>query len=173
MTVVKIVPMPGVPGPAGSTGEPGPQGPQGQTGPQGPPGQSATFPTANSFSAQVTGSGYSQTSSTSLGLYYNYGKIIFIHAELNFTNVTSFGTGILSMNLPFVSVREADVFGGTLHDVSTGENYSIKGHCEAGDSKIELWHISGTGKDQPVTATAPIPLTTSDKIHISFWYETI
>jgi hypothetical protein len=167
MSTIKIVPFPGAPGPAG------PAGPQGAPGPTGPIGQSATFPTANSFSAQISGTGYTETSNSNVGLSYIYGKIVFVHAEINFLTTTSFGTGHLSMQLPFVSVREADVFGGTLHDVSTGDNYSIKGHCEAGGNNIELWHISGTGKDEPVTATAPIQLTTSDKIHISFWYETL
>lgn len=164
MEVIKIVPFPGAEGPTG---------PAGPVGPQGPVGPAATFPNAVAWTPQLDDSfgQFTQGLNQSVGYYYNYGKLIFLHIELDLNNVTNFGIGQLQVELPFTAVREADVFGGTLHDDNTGLQYSIKGHVGPGSKIMTLWYISTDAKDQPVSFQSPILLTTSDSMHLSFWYE--
>jgi len=161
MDVIKVVPFPGAPGP---------QGPAGPIGPAGPAG---TFPTATFWNPQVTDNfnQFAQGTNNSTGTYYNYGKLIFVHINYDFANTTSFGVGQLRIQLPFAAVREADVFGGTLHDDSTGLHYSIKGHILEGSNILTIWYVSTDARDQPVSYQSPILLTTSDRLHLSFWYE--
>lgn len=169
MEVVKIVPFPGVPGPQGPTG------PQGATGPAGSP---ATFPNPVAWTPQMRDSSeqFTQGSNQSVGYYYNFGKLIFIHIEYSLANVSNFGTGQLVIQLPFTALREADVFGGTLHDESTSLQYSIKGHVNSGTNVMTLWSISTDttdARDQAFTAQSPFSLSTEDSVHLSFWYEVV
>jgi hypothetical protein len=177
MTVVKIVPMPGlsVPGPAGPTGQTGPAGPAGpagQQGIQGEPGQSIV-PNSGIWTPVVSSNGFSESSNVGEGNYNRVSNLVFANMYVPFSQVTSFGTGQYSVTLPFNSLRHSDVIGGSLHDTSTGRFYTIKGHLEENSNVMSLWYISGTGLDDGFDHNSPFLLDTTDLFHMSFVYEAV
>lgn len=191
MPTIKIVPFPGAPGPQGPrglqgvqgdtglTGPIGPAGPAGSAGPQGPqgiqgvPGQDATFPEPVSWTPVLSATNFSQTSNPATGHYMKYGKMVVCHFNVPLTNVTNFGTGIYSINLPFPVSHHMTIDSGTLHDVDTNGFYSLRGHVAAeGDTSMTLWYQSIVTKDAEFDNNSPITLTTDDFLHFDFIYET-
>lgn len=182
MPTVKIVPFPGSPGPTGpqgprgyqgETGLTGAQGPTGATGPQGEPGPALTFPEPVSWTPVLSATGFAQTSNPATGHYMKYGKMVVCHFNVPLTNVTNFGTGPYSINLPFPVSHHMTIDSGTLHDVDTNSFYSLRGHVEnAGQSFMTLWYQSLVTKDAEFDFNSPFLLTTSDFFHFDFIYET-
>lgn len=183
MPTVKIVPFPGVPGPAGpqgprgyqgETGLTGLQGPQGEPGPQGiqgDPGADATFADPVSWTPVVSATGFAQTSNLATGSYTQLGKVVLVYLNVPFANVTNFGTGQYSIQLPFPSAHHTDLWAGTLHNTSSQDYYSLKGHLDAGSSSMSIWAIASTLKDEPFKYNYPIALAVEDSFHMSFMYE--
>jgi hypothetical protein len=107
---------------------------------------------------------------TRFGLAYAIAELVWISVDFPLEDVTDFGTGALTLTLPFTSGVHTDMWGGTLHDTnSPDEYYSIKGHLEQNSDIMELWFIDND-KDQQLTATSPVTLNNTDRIHISGWY---
>ena len=165
MSVVKIVPMPGI-------SVPGAIGAQGPTGPQGEPGQDIVQE-SDTWTPVVSGTGFVQSSNPATGTYNRIVDLVFVNLNVPFSNVTNFGTGQYSVTLPFNSVRHADLIGGSLHDTSTERYYTIKGHIEANSNQMTLWFISGTGLDNAVDYNSPFLIATADLFHMSFVYEAV
>lgn len=191
MPTVKIVPFPGKEGPAGPqgprgyqgdqgiagpVGPAGPQGIQGPVGPQGPqgePGPALTFPEPVSWTPVLSATGFAQTSNPATGHYMKYGKMVVCHFNIPLTNVTNFGTGVYSVNLPFPVSHHMTIDSGTLHDVDTNSFYSLRGHVEnAGQSFMTLWYQSIVTKDAEFDNNSPFVLTNQDFFHFDFIYET-
>jgi hypothetical protein len=107
---------------------------------------------------------------TRFGFSYAIGELVWMYVDFPFEDVTGFGTGTLTLTLPFTSGVHSDLWGGTLHDTnSSDEYYSIKGHIEQGSNIMQLWFIDND-KDTELTATNPVPLNSTDRLHISGWY---
>lgn len=120
----------------------------------------------------ISGTGFTQTSNPATGNYYNIGNMVFVNLYIPFTNVTNFGTGQYSVNLPLNAARHTDIYGGSIHNTGSPTTfYSIKGHLEPNSNSMSLWYISSTALDQPITHAAPITLNVTDLIHMSFIYE--
>jgi hypothetical protein len=168
MTVVKIVPMPGV----AVEGPRGPQGLQGPQGIQGEPGEGFSA-TSNPWTPIVSGTGFSQSLNPANGEYTRYGDLVFVHMYVPFSNVTNFGTGQYSVTLPFNSKYHTDVFGGSLHDFSTGRTYTIKGHIDTDSNQAVLSYSSGSLFDDGFDYNSPFLLETNDYFHMSFTYEAV
>jgi hypothetical protein len=100
-----------------------------------------------------------------------FGKMVFCFLNVPFSNVTNFGTGQYSINLPFPSAHHTDIWGGTIHNTSSQDFYSLKGHANQGSSTMELWAIASTLKDERFRSNYPIALATEDSFHMSFVYE--
>ena len=172
MPTIKIVPFPGAPGPQGPRGLQGIQGEVGLTGPIGPAGESASFPEPVAWTPVLSGAGFSQTSNPATGDYMKYGRMVVANLTVPFANATDLGSGQYSITLPFPASKHTDVWAGTLHNTSSNDFYSIKGHVDAGESVMTLWYISGDSKDQPFDFNSPIILNTEDLFHMNFIYET-
>jgi hypothetical protein len=170
----------GATGPTGATGATGPTGPT-VTGPTGPTG--STGPTGASVGAETTYTvqgGTSGTQPTFSGEPLFTGSYVLISSELvhfqiqvDFDNITSFGTGQYYVSLPFPAKYGYKFREGCLHDISTGKDYEIGGHVNAGSSTLELTSTdtqSGAVFDIDFTATAPVILTTADNFHIAGTY---
>lgn len=179
MPTVKIVPMPGVKvpgptgpqGPRGYQGDPGLVGPQGPVGPTGPQGPAATFGTMTSWTPVLSASGFTQSSNPATGHYMKNGQIVWVYLEIPLSNVTNFGNGQYSVNLPFPASHHSDAWGGTLHNSSSGTYHSLKGHIEANSDSMQLWYISGAAQDERFTKLSPFALGTDDYLHMSFIYQ--
>lgn len=162
----------GVPGPQGPAGPAGPQGEQGLQGIQGEPGDLDTGTTTiNSYNPVWSGGGLAFTGTPATGSYIKLGNFVVVQIDVEFTNVTNFGTGQYSITLPFPSKYHTDVYGGSIHNVGgTVEHWSIKGHLVPSSSTSTIWYVSGSSQDQPFDHNSPFVLSTADKFHMSFSY---
>lgn len=102
--------------------------------------------------------------------YIQMGELVFIYANFDLVNVTDFGTGNYTINLPFEAAYHAEMFGGTVHD-NNHTFYTVKLHIEKDETECGLYSIAGGAHDEPISHNVPINFTTSDKIHIAGWYE--
>ena len=108
------------------------------------------------------------------GTFNRIGNLVYFSIEVDFTGVTSFGTGQYYLTLPYVSRSELKFADGCLHDASTGREYQIRAGVLAGENVIKLSTTDRQGNriyDTPFTYNDPITLTTADRFHIAGTYE--
>jgi hypothetical protein len=130
-------------------------------------------PTPVSWQPLLSGSGFVQSSNPATGSYMHFGKLAVVNLSIPFSAVTNFGTGQYQINLPVAAAKHTDLWAGTLHNTSSSDFYSIKGHVDAESSTMTLWAIASTLKDEPFKYNYPIVLDTTDLFHMSFIYETV
>jgi hypothetical protein len=108
------------------------------------------------------------------GSFNRFGNMVHFSIEIDFTNITNFGTGQYFVTLPF-SARVAYQFrDGCLHDISAGIDYHISGHVFEGEDVLQLFTTDRQGNriyDFPFEQGEPITLTTADNFHIAGIYE--
>lgn len=136
-------------------------------------GAAASFDDPQSWTPVLAGTGFVQSSNPATGSYMTFGKLAIVNLSIPFSAVTNFGTGQYSVNLPVASAKHTDLWAGTLHNTSSSDFYSIKGHVDASSSTMTLWAIASTLKDEPFKYNYPISLDTTDLFHMSFIYETV
>lgn len=134
---------------------------------------SAFAPEPAPWTPVLVGTGFAQSSNPATGSFMHFGKLAVVNLTIPFSAVTSFGTGQYSVNLPVAAANHTDLWAGTLHNTSSSDYYSIKGHVDAASSTMTLWAIASTLKDEPFTYNYPIVLDTTDLFHMSFIYETV
>jgi hypothetical protein len=104
------------------------------------------------------------------GSYVKTGPMIHFRIDVDFDNITSFGTGQYYLDLPFPAKYNYEFTAGCLHDISVTRDYPMTGHIYAGESRMLLKSLDASGNSAfavPFTATAPITLTVADNFHIS------
>jgi hypothetical protein len=107
------------------------------------------------------------------GQYVRVGDLVHFEVQVDFDNITSFGTGQYYVTLPFASAQAIMFRSGCLHDADTGREYHISGHTNAASNEVWLFTTDITGQsvfDYPFDADEPITLTTADNFHISGAY---
>lgn len=172
MPTIKIVPFPGSQGPAGPQGPRGYQGETGLTGPQGPTGAPG-YSTETSYS--VTG-GASLTQPTFNGAplfsgsYITSGQLVFFNIDVDMDNILTFGTGQYYVDLPFESKYEVTVRNGHIYDASSGANFGISGHVNAGSKRLYLSYTGSNGQDLEFDFNSPVSLAPQDDFQISGTY---
>jgi hypothetical protein len=130
-----------------------------------------TVSAITSYSPVWSGTGLAFTGTPATGTYIKIGNLVQVYLDVNFTNVTNFGSGQYSLTLPHPSKYHADVYGGSIHNTgSTTDHYSLKGHLLPTSSTMTLWYISGSSQDQIFDHNSPINLVTADKFYMSFSY---
>jgi hypothetical protein len=108
------------------------------------------------------------------GSYTRFGNMVYFSIQVDFDNITSFGTGQYYVTLPYPSKNEVRFGDGCLHDVSTARDYQIRGAVLAGEDVLKLSTTGIEGQrifDVAFTATDPVTLTSSDFFHIAGTYE--
>lgn len=93
--------------------------------------------------------------------------------EVDFDNITSFGTGQYYMTLPFTAKHDYAINGGRLHDISNGDFYTITGEIDAGSNIMKLFSVGSNGRGVVFDDKTPITLETSDRFHIGGTYEIV
>lgn len=184
MPTVKIVPMPGVPGEQGPrglqgiqgetglTGPIGPQGEQGLQGEQGPAGESGV----SEVTTYVVGGGTSGTQPTFNGdpLFDGeaivIGDLVHFTVNVDFDNITDFGTGQYYVTLPFNARNEYYFRGGHVFDASSSKSYAVSGNINAGSSQLNLYSVASNGTDVEFSSTVPFTLDVADNFHVSGTY---
>ena len=125
-----------------------------------------------SYSPTWSGDGLAFTGTPATGYYIKIGNFIQVQINVDFDNVSNFGTGQYSLTLPFPSKYHTDVYGGSVHDVVNQgvDHYSLKGHLSDGSSTFTIWNIKSSAADEAFDHNSPINLTTADLFHMSFSY---
>jgi hypothetical protein len=106
--------------------------------------------------------------------YTRFGDMIHFAYSVDFTNITSFGTGQYFMTLPYNARRDYAFRDGRLMDDDTGRRYHITGTVSQGSNVMELWTTDISGQrlyDFAFTNSEPVTLTTSDSFSIAGTYE--
>jgi hypothetical protein len=101
------------------------------------------------------------------GTYTKIGNIVHFAIDVDMDNITSFGTGQYYMDLPFTAKRNYLLSDGCLHDISTGDEYAILGHINAGSNRLTLLATASNGRQVPFEHNVPVTLSTADNFHIA------
>jgi hypothetical protein len=105
------------------------------------------------------------------GSYVKFGPLVHFSIEVQFDNITSFGTGQYYLTLPFPAKHDYYFRDGNLFDFSTTRYYAISGHVFAGTSQLLLRSTGSNGHEIPFEHTVPFTLATADDFHVSGTYE--
>jgi hypothetical protein len=103
------------------------------------------------------------------------GPLVHFEIQVDFDNITSFGSGQYFVNLPYPAAFAYEFTAGCLHDISTGRTYPIFGHVFAGESQLLLESMDAQGNTAYNVAFeqgAPVTLDVADNFHISGTYIT-
>jgi hypothetical protein len=104
------------------------------------------------------------------GSYVRTGPMVHFRIDVDFDNITSFGTGQYYLDLPFPAKYNYEFTAGCLHDISETRDYPMTGHVYAGESRMLLKSLDSQGNSAfavPFTATTPVTLAVADNFHIS------
>jgi hypothetical protein len=105
------------------------------------------------------------------GSYVKTDPMVHFRIDVDFDNITSFGTGQYYVNLPFPAKYNYHFRDACLHDTSgTVRQYALSGHVYAGQSQVTLWFTSTSGQDELFDYNSPALLTVNDNFHISGTY---
>ena len=130
-----------------------------------------TVSDVTSYNPVWSGTGLAFTGTPAVGSYVKVGSVVTVQIDVEFDNVSNFGTGQYSLTLPFNSRYHTDVYGGSVHDVdATTDHYSLKGHLATSSSAMTIWSLKSSAQDEPFDNNSPMVLTTADKFHMSFTY---
>ena len=102
------------------------------------------------------------------GSYVKQGPIVNFRINVDFDNITSFGTGQYFVTLPLATKYDIYIRNG--HIAHNGDRYSISGHVTAGSNIMTLFFTSSNGKELAFTSTNPALLTVADDFHITGSY---
>jgi hypothetical protein len=105
------------------------------------------------------------------GTYTKWGNMCHFAIDVDMDNITSFGTGQYYIKLPFPTERNYHFSDGCLHDISTGDQYSVMGHVVAGSDELRLFSVASNGRQVPFTSGVPVNLATADNFHLAGTYE--
>lgn len=175
-------------GPPGPAGEQGPAGPEGAVGPRGLPGEigltgpagptGATGPegpAAAEVSYTVGGGTIGGTQPTFTGdprfygSYVKNGSLVYVRINVDFDNITGFGTGQYFVTVPFKAKYDTTLRSGYVVDGSKTNYWLLAGRLTAGSDQMTLWRL-GTQKDEEFDYNSPVNLTTTDSFHIAGEY---
>jgi hypothetical protein len=105
--------------------------------------------------------------------YVRVGDLVHFEVQVDFDNITSFGTGQYFVTLPFPVAQGIMFRNGCLHDIDTGREYHISGHAYPGSNDVLLFTTDIVGQnvyDFPFEQGEPVTLSTEDNFHISGAY---
>lgn len=98
-------------------------------------------------------------------------QLLHFDIEVDFNNITSFGTGQYYMTLPYNSKHDYAFSGGRLHDASGGDFYTITGELDAGTNVLKLFSVGSNGRGVVFDDKTPITLAVEDSFHIAGTYQ--
>ena len=112
---------------------------------------------------------YTQSPVTSS--YIRVGKMVFVTIAVDFSKVTSFGTGQYYVTLPFQATRHSGLAPGMLHENST-TRHSLQGVVEKESYKMLLYWLDNQSELRAFNHTQPHnAINTDDSFHFEGWYE--
>lgn len=109
------------------------------------------------------------------GTFVKHGSLVHFEVQVDFDNITSFGSGQYFVNLPYPAAFAYEFTAGCLHDISASRTYPIFGHVFAGEVQLRLESMDAQGNttfNVPFQQGSPITLNVADNFHISGTYIT-
>jgi hypothetical protein len=103
------------------------------------------------------------------GSYVRNGNLVYVRVNVDFDNITSFGTGQYFVTVPFNAKYDSTLRGGYVVDDSRTNYWLLGGRLTAGSNQVTLWRLS-SNKDEEFDFNSPVLLTTTDSFHISGEY---
>lgn len=107
------------------------------------------------------------------GHYMLIGKLCNFAINVEFDNITSFGTGQYYVKLPFPTNHNILLSDGCIHDASTENQYSILGHAVENSDTLTLLSVASNGRHVNFTNSVPFALNQADNFHIAGTYEIV
>ncbi len=104
------------------------------------------------------------------GSWLRIGNLVHFQIQVDFDNITNFGTGQYFLNLPFNAFVPYQIREGCIHDISTSRQYSIGGHVFGSSNQLLLNFIDTNGRDTEFTYNTPFVLNAEDNFHIAGTY---
>lgn len=143
--------------------------PSGPPGPPGPPGDSGvSAPTSFTVNGGTIGGTQPTFSGPPMftGQYIRVGDLVHFEIQVDFDNITSFGTGQYFVDMPFAPLGPVMIRGGRLDQTSTGKHFAINGSANANNVQLKLWYTASNGQDDEFDYNSPFGLTTADSFHV-------
>lgn len=104
------------------------------------------------------------------GHYLRIGDQVTFDIQVDFDNITSFGTGQYFVDLPFPARFNTMMRGACVHDISVNREYGLGGHVFAGQIQLVLTYVASNGRDEPFEYNAPFQLDQADNFHVQATY---
>lgn len=101
------------------------------------------------------------------------GNLVHFQIQVDFDNITNFGTGQYYVDLPLPAKYGYMFRDGCLHDIDTDREYHVSGHVNAGQSQMLLFTTDVQGNrlyDFAFSQGEPVTLSTADNFHIAGTY---
>jgi hypothetical protein len=93
--------------------------------------------------------------------------MVYFRIYVDMSNITSFGTGVYYVTLPFNTKHEIYVRDGHVADFSTSKKYSVSGSALAGTNQLYLTTTVAGGEEVNFSPTVPFTLAPEDSFHIA------
>jgi hypothetical protein len=111
---------------------------------------------------------YTQSPVTSS--YIRVGKMVFVTISVDFSKVTSVGTGQYYITLPFQATRHSAFAPGMLHE-GTIKRRSLQGVVEKESYKVVLYYLDNQSELASFDSSHPHNISSDDLFHFEGWYE--
>ena len=106
-----------------------------------------------------------------VGSFNRFGNMVHFQIAVDFTNITSFGTGRYYVTLPYVSRTKYTFASGHLFDNSQSKPYLIIGTVAADSNQLQLFYLGSSGILEDFTFNSPKALAAEDYFDISGTFE--
>lgn len=106
-----------------------------------------------------------------VGTFNRFGNMVHFEIAVDFTNITSFGTGRYYLTLPYQSRVKYTFASGHLKDASQNKAYLMIGVVEANSDQLDLFYLGSSGILEDFTSQSPKALSVDDSFDISGTYE--
>jgi hypothetical protein len=127
------------------------------------------------FSSAGGTSQIAYTGTPATGSYIRNGKLVSFRIRVDYTTLTSFGSGAGSqyfVTLPFVPVSLYTFNDGLYYKGSNENQYEILGRTN-GTATMSMWHSAGSGNSITMNHSQPVSAQTVDYFYISGTYEAV
>ena len=101
------------------------------------------------------------------GSYVRTGPMVHFRIDVDFDNITSFGTGQYYVDLPFPAKHNYLFRNACLHDDSSQRQFGLSGHVYAGESRVTIFYTNTNGQDEAFDYNSPVVLSVNDNFHIT------
>lgn len=106
-----------------------------------------------------------------IGTFNRIGNLVHFTINVDFENVTDFGTGQYYLTLPYPAKSDYVFSSGHLEDFSANNFYLMLGQVDADSNVMKLYYLGSNGLMQAFEHNAPKTLTVDDHFDISGTYE--